>query len=186
MILISFCTILTFGNLANFYKGEIHSFNMKKEGKKVEEINEKVIGKGAAILFGAFLVIGIMFYATLSVVKSGENIGGASGSVTLSPEDKRSFNFGIEEALFALVFAFLITGFLLWVKSMILKNPYLGAGIGIIGIGIMGYGFSLRYWGPYSIVFMIVSGAVAITYLGANFFKYIKKDKYSGGEFDED
>jgi len=157
---------------------------MKKRAKEAEEVEDSLINKGTALLFGIFLVIGIVFFVSLSIVKSGNNLQGTSGNVALSPNGEGDFNFGIGEIVYALVFAFLITGFLIWTKSVIVKNPYLGLIIGIVGGAIIGYGFSRRYWGTYSLMFMAVCGLVIISYLGKNFFKYINKNASS--EEDED
>ncbi|MEK6884185.1 MAG: hypothetical protein AABY22_31435, partial [Nanoarchaeota archaeon] len=108
------------------------------------------------ILFGTFLLIGIVFYVSLSIVKSGENPTSANGVVTLSPEEVGDFNFGIKEIIFAIVFALLMVGFLLWIKSIMEKNAYLGAVISIIAIVALSYAFSLRYRGLYSNLFMAI------------------------------
>ena len=127
-----------------------------------------------AILFGAFLLIGIVFFVSLSVVKSGETGSTGTGRVALSP-DNQDFNFGFGEIVFALSFAFVMTWLLVWVKSITRKNPYLGLFIGIISLVILGYGFSLRYRGFYSTIFMIVTGLLIMGYVGVNFFKYSKE-----------
>jgi hypothetical protein len=150
---------------------------MKKE-LVVEYVGRKRISKETLILFGLFLIIGVVFYVSLGMVKSGEN-------VALSEDEERNFSFGIREILTSVVFAFLITGFLLWVKSIMIKNAYLGGVIGIVGGFVMGYGFSRGYWGPYSIGFMIVTGLVVVANLGMNFVKFRSQDKSVPGEFDD-
>ncbi len=149
---------------------------MKKEAIKKEDVKEKLFGVSAAILFGIFLVIGIVFYVSLSIVKSGDKIVSTSGGVALSPNDKKDFSFGLEEIIFAIVFALFIVGFLIWTKSIVTRNAYLGAGIGLIGSVILGYAFYLRYKGPYSTGFMIITGLIVLTYIGMNFFKHKKDD----------
>ena len=151
---------------------------MKKE---VKEESDGLFNKYTLILFGIFLLIGIMFYISLSIVKSGNGASAGTAGVVLSPEEKSEFSFGIKEIIFALSFAFLMTGFLIWTRSIIIKNAYLGGIIGIICSGVLGYAFYLRYRGLYSLVFMIITGAVVISYLGKNFIKY-KKENYVGEE----
>lgn len=157
---------------------------MKKEVVKKEESKERLFGKSIFILFGIFLMIGIVFYVSLSAVKSGNNVGGASGGVTLSPDENKNFNLGVGEIIFSIVFALFMTGFLLWVKSLIVKNAYLGSVIGLVGSVILGYGFYLKYRGPYSIGFMIVVSGVVLVYVGMNFWRF-KNENYQDGEEDE-
>ena len=158
---------------------------MKKEALVKEESEKKIFNWAGVILFGVFLLIGIIFYASLSIVKSGDLAnGGSTGNVALSPGEG-NFDFGVGEILFALAFAGLMTGFLIWTKSVIAKNAYLGIIIGIAGAVIFGYGFYLQYRGFYSTIFMIVTGAVILGYLGMNFFKYLKEDKFDAEEFEE-
>ncbi len=149
---------------------------LKKEGINQKGVKQKLFGLSAIILFGIFLVIGIVFYVSLSIIKSGEKPVYTNGGVTLSPDEKESFSFGLEEFIFAIVFALFMVGFLLWTKSMTSKNAYLGTLIGIIGAVILGYAFYLRYKGPYSILFMIVTSVVILIYIGMNFFRYRKED----------
>ena len=158
---------------------------MKKEDLARGKSEEKFLNLGVIILFSAFLLIGIVFYVSLSIVKSGEISNGAStGNVALGPGEGSNFDFGIGEIMFAIAFAALMTGFLLWSKSIIVKNAYLGAIIGILGAVIFGYGFYLQYRGLYSTIFMGITGVVVLAYLGMNFFKYKKEDKYEEEEFD--
>ena len=149
---------------------------MKKEAVKKEESKEKLFGLNAVILFGIFLIMGIVFYVSLNIVKSGNNLGTTSGGVALSPETKNNFGFGLEEIIFSVVFGLFMTGFLLWIKSTIIKNAYLGVIMGISGSVILGYAFYLKYKGHYSTGFMIAAGFVIIVYLGMNFYRYRKED----------
>lgn len=159
---------------------------MKKEAVKGDngENREEIFNWAGVILFGIFLLIGIVFYASLSIVKSGEISGTGTGNVALGPGEG-NFDFGIGEILFALAFAGLMTGFSIWTKSVIAKNAYLGTIIGIVGAAVFGYGFYLRYRGFYSTLFMAVTGIVILGYLGMNFFKYKKEDKFDAEEFEE-
>lgn len=134
-----------------------------------------------AILLGIFLLIGILFYFSLGVVKSGEQPAREDellvledGSVSFSPENVRDFSFGLEEILFAFAFAVLMTGFMLWTKSIMKKNVHLGLIIGLLGSIVIGYSFSLKYRGTYSTIFMIIVGLIIVVFLGMNYFKYKK------------
>ena len=151
---------------------------MKKEAGGNEEINEKLFGWSSLILAGVFLIIGIVFYVSLGIIKSGSVIGLGNGAIALSPDGGNDFSFGFEELMFAIVFGLFMTGFLLWVKSMIVKNSYLGTIIGIVGSIIIGYGFYLRYKGPYSTGFMTATALVILIYIGMNFFRYKKQEVY--------
>ena len=142
---------------------------------KKEEGKERLLSISTLILFGTFLLIGIVFYVSLSIVKSGQDIGVTNGAVALSPGSE-NFKFGLEETIFALVFGLFITGFLLWIKSAIKKNIYLGATMGIIGSIMIGYAFYLKYKGSYSTGFMVVTSLVILVYIGMNFFRYRKED----------
>ncbi len=142
---------------------------------KKEEGKERLFGVSTLILFGTFLIIGIVFYVSLSIIKSEQDISVTNGAVALSPESE-NFKFGLEETIFALVFGLFMTGFLLWTKSAIKKNAYLGATIGIVSSIMIGYAFYLRYKGPYSTGFMIITSLVILVYIGMNFFRYRKED----------
>ena len=149
---------------------------MKKKVDGNEEINEKLFGWNVVILFGIFLIIGIVFYVSLSIVKNGGNLGSTSGGVTLSPDEKKDFSLNVKEILFAFAFAALMTGFLMWINSLMMKNPYMGFGAGIIEAGIIEYGFSLNYKGFYSTIFMIIGGLIVLIFLGNSFIKYKNED----------
>lgn len=147
---------------------------MKREASENEEVGEKLFGWSSLILAGIFLIIGVVFYVSLGIIKSGSVIGLGNGAIALSPEEGKNFGFGFEELIFAIVFGLFMTGFLLWIKSIIVKNAYLGTIIGIVGSIIIGYGFYLRYRGPYSTGFMTATALAVLIYIGMNFFRYKK------------
>ena len=129
-------------------------------GKEVEKkIGPRKIDVLAVGLFVVMLVIGNVFF----VMVGGPEFTGVG--------------FGFGEILLALAFAVFVAGFLIWCKRLILRNPYLGASIGILGVVALGYGFSLRYAGPRSLVFMFLTGAIALAYLGFYFFRYMGREK---------
>jgi|SRR3989344_2874961 len=148
---------------------------MRKEGVKVnvkEDVEEsKLFTKVNISLFSVLLIVGLVFYVSLGIVKSGQTNTIGTGGVAFSPNEKQDFNFGLEEIIYSLVFAFLMAGFLIWVKSLIGKNAYLGVILGIVGTGMFGYGFSKRYWGTYSLIFLSVTGLIILSYLGFSFWK---------------
>jgi len=135
-------------------------------------MQKEIIGKNSIIsktivliLFVTFMVISLVFFVLKnSVVGAG---------------------FGYVEVLFSIAFGVFITGFLLWCRSVILRNPYLGLIIGIAGIIAMIYGFRLKYTGSYSIGFLVLTSLIGIVYLGFNFLKYKDKEKFILNEFDE-
>ena len=94
-------------------------------------------------------------------------------------------NFGFVEWIFVIVFAVFVTWFLIWIKSVIYRNPYLGVSIGLLVMIAMAYGFSVRYYGKYTYTFMFVVGVLIIFYLGIYFFKYREGEKQIPNEFDE-
>lgn len=136
----------------------------KEEGQAIRFYFENFI------LFGIFFIIAIIFFASLNIVNP--PLLDETGKVILSREGKDNFNLGIVEILISIAFAFLTTGFLLWIKSIMRKNEYLGAIIGALITFVFGYAFSLRYRGYYSTGFIIVVGAVVFVYLCMNFFRY--------------
>jgi uncharacterized BrkB/YihY/UPF0761 family membrane protein len=154
---------------------------MKKEVGE-EKVKNRASRWEDFILFGIFFVIGIVFFVSLSVVNPSLSPG--TGDAILTNEEI-DFKFGLVEMLFAFVFAFLMSAFLIWTKSMSSKNAYLGTLIGIVGAAVIGYAFGLRYRGLYSTGFMIVTGIVVFGYLGRNFWKYRGQDKFIVGEFDD-
>ncbi len=100
--------------------------------------------------------------------------------------NKTGSGFGIMEIIISLVFAFVVSALLFWSKTMMVSNAYMGAAIGVFVVILLGYGFTFRYAGTYSTIFMIITGAVILVYLGINFFKYKSEDKPIPHEFDEE
>ncbi len=138
---------------------------MKKMVKKeVKDSKEKIINLESVILFVMFLAIGIIFYISL---------GRAKPNVA---------EFGIVQIIFSVVFAFFVTGILVWTKNITMTNPYLGSVCGMIAIVALEYGFYLGYRGFYSRIFMVAAGIVVLIYLGRNFFKYRKSSNIDEDE----
>ena len=137
---------------------------MKKEDE-ISNFKEKPFGKKEKLLMVIFVLIGIVFFVLLNIVTE-------SG-------------FGLVEILFSIVFGLVVTGILVWTKSISSKNAYLGIGIGLIVMFILGYSFYLNFKGPYSLGFMILTGLIIGSYLIMNFLKFRNQDKYFVGEFDD-
>ena len=92
---------------------------MKKSAKEItvdsSTVPEKPSLKEELILLGIFLVIAVVFFIMLANVRS--DIA----------------KFGLSEVFFSFVFAFLMTAFLTWTRSMSIRQAHLGFGTGIVG-----------------------------------------------------
>lgn len=154
---------------------------MKKE---IEVLSDgSLMKKESLILFCIFLILGIVFFVSLSIVNPPVSYG--TGNV-VSPEGAEvNFDFGIGEIIYSVIFATLMTSFLLWNKSLMKNNAYLGVGIGLVCLSVVSYAFYLRYWGINSKIFLGVFLVVNIFYLSKNFMKFRKFDRYDEKEFDE-
>lgn len=143
---------------------------MKKSAKNIVVDSSDSSGsslKEELILFGIFLVIAVAFFVLLANKK---------------PDIAK---FGLSEIFYSLIFAFLMTSFLLWTKSMSIKQAHLGFGTGIAGLIILEYGFWLsKFKGPYSTAFMSLGGIIVLGYLAWNFWKFRKEDRYAEEEYD--
>lgn len=136
---------------------------MKKRAR--EDIQPRRIDVLAVVLFVVLLLIAIVFFVML-------------GSFT-------GEGFGFFEILFALTFAVFVSALLIWCKSIMLRNPYLGASIGVLSVIALGYGFLTQFTGPKSITFMVITSIIILVYLGFYFFRYKDKEKMIPDEFDE-
>ena len=145
-----------------FYICRILYESMAKEVK--EKVGPRKIDALGIGLFVVLLIIGIVFFVML---------GGFTGD-----------GFGYTEGMLAFVFAAFVAAFLLWCKRLMLRNPFLGASIGILGVIALGYGFNLRFAGPKSLTFMFITGAIVLGYLGFYFFRYKGREKVVD-DFDE-
>ena len=106
------------------------------------------------------LIIPLVFFYLLSVK-----------TAQLSPGENPS-EFGLEEILFSIIFAFLSVSFLLWLKSFIKIKPYLGLIVGLVALGAFSYSVFFKFKGPYTTTFVILTGLIVLSYLGFCFFKY--------------
>lgn len=104
------------------------------------------------ILAAVILVLSLAFYLLLNA--------------------KTSSGFGFSEIVFSFMIAIFASLFLVWNKSLMIKNHYLGIIMGIVALVISIYAIYFRYHGPYTLTFSLISVAVILAYLGFTFFKY--------------
>jgi cation transport ATPase len=136
-------------------KDEAGASSVEDLGKDKQEERFK-LGITTIVLGISLLVISIMFFYLLSS-KTGEN-------------------FGIVQIIFAIITAIFATAFLRWIKFFMLRNPYLGA---IIGIGVLGatiYSLRLKFVGPYTNTFSWIIAIVVLVYLFIHFWKGKKEN----------
>ena len=91
-------------------------------------------------------------------------------------DQKTGVGFGLAEIFFSIVFAILTTIFLLWIRSFMRTRPYLGFIIGLIVLMAFEYGLFLRYVGPYTTTFAMITSLIVLVYFGIFFFKYRKEN----------
>ena len=116
------------------------------------------------VLFIIMLVIPIVFFVLL------DNVTNAG--------------FGIKEILFSIAFAIATTLFLTWIKSFMKNRPYLGLIIGLIILVSFEYSIFLKYIGPYTTTFAIITGLIILIYFGYYFLKFKKENNIPEG-FDD-
>jgi len=81
-------------------------------------------------------------------------------------------SFGSAELIVSIMLGIFSTLFLIWVKSVIFKNPYLGAIIGVTALAVFEYSLFYKYEGAYTMTFVIVGTLIVLAYLGYYFLKY--------------
>lgn len=136
----------------------------KKEMKKEKHFLFNYVSLGLMLVF---LIIPIMFFFLLS---------------TKVPEE----TFGIAEIFYSIIFSVLITAFLMWEKSVAMKNPYLGTIIGIIALSVFEYSLFLKYSGTYTTIFAGISSLIVLGFLGYNFYKGLTAKKLEKDDYYED
>ncbi len=128
---------------------------MKKEIDMDTE-KAKLFGFEAVLLASIMLIIPLSFFILLSI--------------------KTSAPFGISEILFAVVFSIIATLLLLWIKSIMRKNPYTGIVIGVLILVISITSLFYRFSGPYTYAHASAAGIVVLAYLGIEFYRYRKRN----------
>jgi hypothetical protein len=109
------------------------------------------LGLTTAILFALMLILSILFFVLLDF--------------------KTEMGFGIPEIIFSTVLAVFSTAFLLWVKSIMKNNIYLGLWLGLIVLASAEYALFLKYSGQYTTIFGIFSALIILIYLFRHFYK---------------
>lgn len=128
---------------------------MKKVGEKKNAEEFVWIDKMSVGLLIIFLAIAIAFFVSLNKVTGA--------------------GFGFLEIIYAVIFSIFLTAFLVWTKSVSVNNPHLAWLIGLSGIALAGYAFSMKFKGKYSTIFLITTFLIVLAYLVMNFIKYKKR-----------
>jgi hypothetical protein len=102
------------------------------------------------VLFAFYLVIAIVFFVMLA--------------------QKTNAEFGFMEVLFSIGMAWLLALIFSWNRDLVLSNPYLGLGIGILGIIAIISALFARYSGPYTLSFATIGALGTAIYLVVFFF----------------
>lgn len=89
--------------------------------------------------------------------------------ITLSVKGQGSF--GLSEISASLIIGVLSTLMLIWVKSLMFKNAYLGMIIGITALGIFEYSLFFRFSGNYTLSFAVLGSVIVLSFLGYHFIK---------------
>ncbi len=122
---------------------------MKK--KSIKEKSTSLFNLPNIILLVVFLIISLTFFILLN--------------------SQQGTGFGFSEIMFSIVFSIITTVFLLWIKTFIQKNSYLGSVVGFIILIVSVYALYLKYTGIYTIIFSIITSIIILVYLGYCFFK---------------
>ena len=136
---------------------------MKKQEEEKRTLVQR-FGISTLIIGIIMFIISLSFFLTLSTV-----VEFAPGGADTA--------FGFQEILFSVFFALVVTAFLVWVKSMIEKNAYLGFIIGLLALISFEYSLFFRYSGPYTSVFATIAGVAVLAYLTLHFFKNRKQEQ---------
>jgi ABC-type multidrug transport system permease subunit len=130
----------------------IYSKDLTEDFGKDSETNQNLkIGITTIILGISLLIIILLFLYLLS--------------------SKTGANFGIKEITFAIVLSLLITAILRWVKYFMEKNGHLGLVIGLLILGSSIYSLRIKFKGPYTNTFSIISSVLVLIYLFFHFYK---------------
>jgi len=127
----------------------------RKSEREMKKEKHFLINYTSLILLIIFLVIPLSFFLLLSI-----NVQGKS--------------FGLMEIAFSIISSVLITSFLSWNKRFTLKNPYLGTIMGLVVLAFLEYALFIKYSGPYTLSFAIISAMIVLGFLGMNFIKGLK------------
>lgn len=123
--------------------------------KELKEEKHFLFNYVSIIILVIFLIISLAFFFLLS-----QSI----------PEK----SFGLTQIAFSLTFSILATIFLMWTKSLSKINDYLGTIIGLAVLGALEYALFVKYNGPYTLTFGIITGITVIIFLGINFIAALR------------
>ena len=84
---------------------------------------------------------------------------------------KTDLKFGIAQIIYSIALGLLAVFFLYWLTLLMKKNAYLGLITGIAAIIASIYAIFVKYSGPYTTTFAIITGVILIIYLFIHFFK---------------
>lgn len=87
-------------------------------------------------------------------------------------DQKLDRGFGAVQILFTFIAAFLITSLLVWVKTILRKNPYLGMISGLVIIVLLVQALFTKYKGPYTLMFAGIGALASVGYVVYHFFTY--------------
>ena len=109
------------------------------------------LGITTAILFSLMLILSVLFFVLLDF--------------------KTNSGFGFSEIIFSLILSLFTTSLLIWIKSIMKTNIYLGLWIGLIVLALAEYSLFLKFSGRYTTIFGISSATIIIIYLLKHFYK---------------
>ncbi len=102
------------------------------------------------VLFAFYLTITIIFFVMLAQETNAE--------------------FGAMEIIFSIGLSWLLALIFSWNRDLVLSNPYLGLGIGVLGIIAIISALFARYSGPYTLSFATIGALGTAIYLVIFFF----------------
>ena len=85
--------------------------------------------------------------------------------------------FGFREILFSIIISILITLFLLWMRTLMKKNLYLGLIISLLTLSTLDYSLMTQYKGPNTNTFLIIFSLLFSAYILYIFFRNFKSDR---------
>lgn len=102
------------------------------------------------LIFAVYLILTLLFFYMLG--------------------QKTKADFGFLEIIFSLGVAWLLTLIMGWIRTLVLSNPYLGLGIGVLTIIAFASAIFARYQGPYTLSFVTIGSLTTAIYLVIFFF----------------
>ncbi len=135
--------------------------------KELKEEKHFLFNYASIMLLVIFLIVPLAFFFLLSQ------------SVPEKP-------FGLTQIAFSLAFSMLATIFLMWTKSLSKINDYLGTIIGLAVLGALEYALFVKYSGPYTSTFGIITAIIVLVFLGIDFIVALRnKNQDQDDYYDE-